>query len=579
MNSKTFLKYFRKFNNIKCGHQQQLRFLSETSSIINTQWRPPDNGYDTGIQVNNCVARQKVPLIFRNQNCVTWYTCGPTVYDSAHVGHASCYVKLDIIQRILRHHFNINLITAMNITDIDDKIILRSNIENTPWQQLTQKYEQEFWTEMDLLGIQRPDIVLRVSQFIPEIIEFVQSLIENKSAYIGGDGSVYFENKQTEGKLQNYGTPQQDDPKLQKILEIKKSLTDFALWKASKPGEPSWNVPWRCENKNINTAGRPGWHTECSAMASKIFGKSIDIHAGGIDLRFPHHENEEAQCCAYYNAKYWVNYWLHVGHLLARDDTKMSKSLKNTISIRELLSNYTRDQFRIACLLSDYRYPMELNEQHMTAACSTLKKFASFLDDTKTFINTKELQNIQFDRNQIEQELNSTVEKIDKSLKDDFRTTYCITHLSELVTFVNKILNTTVPNTTHTKENTSTVDVIQAVQNVVKYYLWLFGCSDTLLSVSSDSQRATDSGAADISNLINAILSVRTNVRQMAIETKDNRLFDICNNLRTAFTDNGIEIKDHGSKGAPSTWAYNLNFNVDKDKKQQPDGTSKSKKK
>lgn len=545
---------------------KQWNFLRYTHNGVHGEWKPPENGFDTGIQVFNCVARKKVPLIFRNSNCVTWYTCGPTVYDSAHIGHASCYVKLDIIQRILRDYFNVNLVTAMNITDIDDKIINRSKNENCSWQNLTERYESEFWNDLDVLGIQRPDIVLRVTQFMPEVIEFIRKLIEMKSAYVADDGSVYFENKHTVGKLQSFGTDNRDSDKIKESLKVRKSVSDFALWKAAKPGEPFWEVPWQCKNPDVVTAGRPGWHTECSAMASKLFGSNIDIHAGGIDLRFPHHENEEAQCCVYHNTDYWVNYWLHVGHLVARDDIKMSKSLKNTVSIGELLSKFTRDQFRVACLLSDYRYPMEFHEENMNIACSVLKRFSSFLDDTKTFITTKELQTIKFDRNAIEQEINSCVEKIDRSLKDDFHTTQCLHHLTEFVSFVNKTIHSAMPDECSYIENKLNVDIIQAAQNIVIRYLRLFGCSDTLLAVSSNVKQSSSS-EIDVNGLVNEIVAMRSNIRKTAIETKDDKLFEICNKLRTAFTNSGIDIKDHGSKGAPTTWSFNLNFNVDKCKK------------
>lgn len=226
------------------------------SSASDTNWIQPPIALDTGIKVYNCVARTAVPLVFPNNQLVTWYTCGPTVYDSSHIGHASCYVKLDIIQRILRDHFNINLVTAMNITDVDDKIINKSNATKEPWQQLAKRYEAEFWNDMDSLGVCRPDIILRVTERIPEIIDFVRKLLDQESAYIGRDGSVYFANQRTTGKLQNIGEVNAEVPATE-TDSIKKSPSDFALWKAAKPEEPSWDVPWTLGD--IKLEGRPGW--------------------------------------------------------------------------------------------------------------------------------------------------------------------------------------------------------------------------------------------------------------------------------------------------------------------------------
>jgi cysteinyl-tRNA synthetase len=231
-----------------------------TIKRLNHEWVKPE-GYDTGIKVFNCVTKNKQPLIVKNKNCVTWYTCGPTVYDSSHIGHASCFLKLDIIQRVLRQHFKLNLVTVMNITDIDDKIIARSNALKISTKELAKQFEREFWRDLDALEISRPNCVMRVTENLDIIKEFIIKLVDNKKAYQAENGSVYFDVGAygRYGKLQNLGEEDTVGS------TYKKSNMDFALWKAAKQNEVYWESPWG--------PGRPGWHIECSALASHVFGK------------------------------------------------------------------------------------------------------------------------------------------------------------------------------------------------------------------------------------------------------------------------------------------------------------------
>lgn len=236
--------------------------ISKRSSRFTHTWVKPA-GFDTGIKVYNCTAKSKVPLIIKNKNFITWYTCGPTVYDSAHIGHASTYVKLDVIQRILKNYFKIDVITAMNITDIDDKIINRSRERNVEVLELAKEYEKEFWEDMHSLKVTKPNIILRVTENIECIKDFIKQLKQNNVAYTTNKGGVYFniQSAYNYGKLQNLGTNN---------LECsdqgeKKNVVDFALWKETKDGEPAWQSDWG--------PGRPGWHTECSALATSVFGR------------------------------------------------------------------------------------------------------------------------------------------------------------------------------------------------------------------------------------------------------------------------------------------------------------------
>ncbi|MCL4139843.1 UNVERIFIED_CONTAM: hypothetical protein GTU68_046492, partial [Idotea baltica] len=278
---------------------------------------------------------------------VTWYNCGPTVYDSAHIGHALCFVRLDIIKRILQDIFHLNVVQVTGITDVDDKIIARTKELNTCVQTLTQKYEKEFFKDMAKLNVLPPSIAPRVTEHIPQILSFVAKIMEKGLAYDVGQGTVYFDTE----SYGRYGKLVKQNEK--EIIQIfsdsrKKSIRDFVLWKgAAKDDCITWDSPWG--------PGRPGWHIECSAMASRFFGEELDLHSGGIDLLFPHHENEEAQCCAHHTRDQWCNYWIHTGHLHIKGNTKMSKSLYNTISIQKFLEEHSANTFRLYCLFSHYR--------------------------------------------------------------------------------------------------------------------------------------------------------------------------------------------------------------------------------
>lgn len=517
----------------------QMKYFTRNAHETNSTWAQPI-GLDTGIKTYNCVARTTVPLVFTNEHIATWYTCGPTVYDSAHIGHASCYVKLDIIQRILRDQFNVNLVTAMNITDIDDKIIKKSIETQEPWLQLAKRFEAEFWKDMDSLNVCRPDIILRVSERVPEIITFVQRLLDQKAAYVANDGSVYFDNKRTTGKLQNIGS-QETYPVL---LTIKKSARDFALWKASKPGEPSWDVSWTC-NEGAPTHGRPGWHTECAAMASSTFGDTIDIHGGGMDLRFPHHENEENQSCTYHNCQQWVNYWLHVGQLHLDEENKMSKSLKNTISIAVLLEKYTSNQFRMACLLSNYGNKMYYSDDSMAIACNVWNRITTFIQESTGFVQNSSITNNNryVDRLGILRKLDETKHLVDGALKDDFSTSKGVEYLLHLISYVNKSLTNSSTDSNNTRIEITNADVLQLTQNYIVKQLEIFGCE-----IRSRSNSTAANQLVVQEELINDIVSFRDSLRNQAFLNKDKNLFEICSKIREIFGNNNVEIKDEALK-------------------------------
>ena len=284
---------------------------------------------------------------------ISWYTCGPTVYDSAHLGHARTYMIFDILQRITETYIypNRKLLSVMNITDIDDKIINRSKLVQIYPMELTKKYEEEFWTNLQQLYIRKPIVTPRVTDHIPDIIEYIKMILNNKLAYILDDGVYLDTNKlgTIYGKMAPINNTSNNDDNDNTLnnptipSRNKRNPKDFALWKSYIPDTTTstnnnkydvyfWNSPWG--------KGRPGWHIECTSMIYSIFGNKLDIHAGGIDLAFPHHCNECAQADAYMNlsSSTWVQHWLHSGHMYIQG-SKMSKSLKNFITIQEFLNN------------------------------------------------------------------------------------------------------------------------------------------------------------------------------------------------------------------------------------------------
>lgn len=580
-----------KFKPHKILNQRRIFSTGSIGIQNSSEWQKPDaiDAYDTGITVYNCVHRGNVPFILRNaHNYLTWYTCGPTVYDDAHIGHAICYMKCDIIQRILRTHFNLNVITAMNITDIDDKIVARAPILNRSVKEVAEQYEQSFWLDMDALGIQRADIIVRVTEFIPQIIEFIEKLLVKQDAYVAADGSVYYINRRTNGKLKNLESSTASAttteaaaaavaPDIHTKLDatsisVRKSANDFALWKATvKPNEPQWNVPWKYgPNNSVPTSGRPGWHTECAAMATELFGNTIDVHAGGIDLKFPHHENEEAQCCSYHNRKQWVNYWFHIGHLVTTDNVKMSKSLKNTINIKEFLKHYSRDQLRMACLISTYHQHMEFSDDILLTTGDLLKRFVSFFDDTNRFIHQQQKNSQISNCNEILAAIQATRERIDCALKNDFDTRACIGSLNDLITLINKSINPKYlkqqSQSDGTCEGGSGVDVIKYGQNVVRNFLEMVGVRDIInsafaqpnpvkhtVSAAAASSSSSSVSSIPIENLINDLLLYRSKMLSDAKSNKDKKLFEICDQLRSIMRQNGLAVKDFDGQ---TTWTF-----------------------
>jgi cysteinyl-tRNA synthetase len=291
---------------------------------------------------------------------VKMYVCGVTPYDNSHFGHAMSYVFFDVIRRYIRYR-GYKLKYVQNVTDIEDKIIMRANQRGISTTELAQKYTESYFEDMDALNIVRPDITPRATQEIPKIIEVIKGLIDKGYAYRTPDGSVYFRVTKDEdyGKLSKRNLDSMMAGARIEIGEQKEHPMDFALWKAAKPGEPSWDSPW--------SKGRPGWHIECTAMSMKYLGEQIDIHGGGQDLIFPHHENEIAQSESFTGKAPFVKYWMHNGFLQIGEE-KMSKSLGNMMTIKDVLAKRSPDAIRIFILSSHYRSPLSFTWEGLEGA-------------------------------------------------------------------------------------------------------------------------------------------------------------------------------------------------------------------
>ena len=602
--------------------------------------------------VRNSLTDTKEPLTPAEGNIVRMYVCGPTVYSVSHMGHARTFLCFDILRRILEKYFRYNVLYQLNITDVDDKIILtaRKNellrlykaeshpiatvketiqtlaeheaqklaskreamLSNKPaedsrefaeydtqvkqlelkikqlsqvQERLTKEeftsaddlievgkdllmnsldaekgdtisdksifdsharyYEDEFLKDCKDLGIREPDVLTRVTEFVPEIVTFVEKIISNGYAY-ESNGSVYF-NTQKFREVHDY-------PKLvpkagsgatdAEIAEGEGALAgganeklhrnDFALWKKSKPGEPRWDSPWG--------EGRPGWHIECSVMATAVHGSVLDIHGGGVDLRFPHHDNELAQTEAHFESDQWVNYFLHAGHLHI-EGLKMAKSLKNFITIRQALETFTAKQIRIMFLLQQWDKPVNFSDQTLNEARDKENRINSFfarVDQTgRNFpVPTSQQKWDQFD-NKLAEEILSAQENVHAALCDNFNTPKAMESIEKCISSVNQYM---------IEQSLPKYPLLLRAKDFVSGILSVFGVIDeSSSSSSSDTEKVND--------IVTQFVATRDRIRELATETKNPELMKLSDSLRDeVFVNLGIKVVD-GNKGT-DTWSH-----------------------
>ncbi|KAK7590199.1 hypothetical protein V9T40_001812 [Parthenolecanium corni] len=598
----------------------------------------------------NSLTRRKEEFKPRESKLIRWYSCGPTVYDAAHMGHARSYISFDILRRILSEYFGYDVKYVMNITDIDDKIIKRarqnylfqkyleeehsndeilsnvrviaeklaetiegtqdndkkgmfmklhadvlnvlsvleketkpsekktdikkllsevkdsysefldskygSNInDNSIFTALPRHWENEFHEDMHSLNILDPSVLTRVSEYVPEIIEYIQKIIVNGLAY-ESNGSVYFDVGAFDAKPNHfyaklvpeaYGDTkslQEGEGDLFTDVTEKKSVNDFALWKASKSGEPWWDSPWG--------KGRPGWHIECSVMASAILGETLDIHTGGVDLKFPHHDNELAQAEAYYDNDCWVRYFLHSGHLTIAG-CKMSKSLKNFITIKDALKKYTARQLRFAFLLHKWNDTLDYSENTMEMAITYEKLLNEYFLNTKDLVkklNTQEksvsLSKWTDAELKLDQHFCNMQKNVHIALCDNIDTRTALDAIRECISFCN----------VYVKDrgiDSLNLILLRDVASYIIELMQIFGViprtKPTGFPISSDNT------AANLEDILSPYLTVfaefRHAVRQEARECKAFNILKECDKVRDDTLPNlGVRLEDQEGRCA-----------------------------
>ncbi|HON38211.1 MAG: cysteine--tRNA ligase [Pseudomonadota bacterium] len=377
------------------------------------------------ISLYNTLSKKKEPFTPLAGNKVRMYVCGVTVYDMCHIGHARSLVVFDVIARFLRRK-GYDLTYVRNFTDVDDKIIARANQLGLSYKEIAQKYIDEFYTDMKVLKVKPADIEPRATEHIEQIITMIEKLESKGLAYKAADGSVYFDVSgfREYGKLSGRDTEEMIAGARVEIDENKRNPLDFALWKRSKEGEPWWESPW--------SKGRPGWHIECSAMSTHLLGPTLDIHGGGRDLVFPHHENETAQSEGTYGVPF-VRYWVHNGFVTV-DGEKMSKSLGNFLTIRELVKEVHPEALRLLLVSHHYRSPIDFSPDAVQTASQGLVRFYEMLDRVNS-------APVKAGEPRIKPLVESFEKSFDEAMSDDFNTALAVARIHELTTEINKALD------------------------------------------------------------------------------------------------------------------------------------------
>jgi cysteinyl-tRNA synthetase len=462
------------------------------------------------LQVYSTLSRKKELFETIEPGKVRMYVCGPTVYDKAHVGHAMSALVFDIIRRYLQYR-GYEVCHIMNFTDVDDKIILRAAKLGVDPFQLAEEYIQQFKKHLEDLNILNATYNPRATCEMDNIIKMVQGLIDKRFAYETG-GDVYFR----VDKLPDYGKlsgRKLDDMRAGSRIEVddrKENPMDFAMWKAAKPGEPSWESPWG--------KGRPGWHIECSAMSAAHLGEQIDIHGGGNDLIFPHHENEIAQSEAY-SGKPFARYWIHNG-MLQLSGEKMSKSIGNLVSIDDFLAKHSADTLRFMVLNSGYRSPLTFNDEVIGQAERALDRLVSGLKPAlpePAGLNADQLGDL---KKQVEKSRSGYIECMD----DDFNTSGAMGNLFDLVRAVNQA-----------RADGATDDQLREAQNILKELTDVLGL-----------RLSEKTGSQQIDPFIELLLEVRAKAREQ-------KLWEISDLIRDSLAELGIQVED--AKGG-SSWTW-----------------------
>lgn len=457
------------------------------------------------LHIYNTLTRQKEAFKPMVPGKVNMYVCGITTYDYCHIGHARTSVVFDVIVRYLRHvGFEVNYVR--NVTDVDDKIINRANENGENFAELSKRFTDLMYEDFDALGIARPDHDPKVTTSMPEIIELIARLVERGHAYVTPEGDVLFE----VATFEQYGAlSQQDLDMLQAgarvdVDQSKRAPLDFVLWKHAKPGEPHWDSPWG--------QGRPGWHIECSAMTRKHLGDEFDIHGGGSDLTFPHHENEIAQSCCATGSDY-ARYWIHSGMVQVNEE-KMSKSLGNFFTIRDVLKAYDAETIRYFLLTAHYRSQLNYSEDNLTQARHSLERMYTALRD--------------IDCDGVQPPMDSEfVTRFRSAMDDDFNAPEAVAVMFELVREINRVKQTD-------------VEEAKPLAALLKTFGGVMGILQQTPAQFLQSAAGNDDDVAEIERLI-----------QMRADARATKNWAMADEARDKLTAMGVTLED-GPQG--TTW-------------------------
>ncbi|MBU1100478.1 MAG: cysteine--tRNA ligase [Bacteroidetes bacterium] len=457
--------------------------------------------------IYNTQSRKKEEFKPINPPKVSMYICGPTVYNYIHIGNARTFLMSDVIRRYIEYK-GYDVKFAMNITDIDDKIIRQSIEENVPSSEVAGKYIKAFLEDMDSLKLKRATINPYATDHIGEIIDLIKTLEEKGFAY-NIDGNVFYDVSKfkTYGQLSGKNIDDLESGARIEINEMKKNPLDFSLWKKAKEGEPSWDSPWG--------KGRPGWHIECSAMSCKHLGETIDIHMGGNDLIFPHHENEVAQSEAATD-KHFVNYWMHLGFVNINEE-KMSKSLGNFFTAREVLAKFPAEAIRLFFVQTHYRGPLSFSEELLSGAQKGLEKITNLAETLKLEEekNSTSSVNPEFD-------FEKYYAEFEKEMDDDFNSPKGVAVIFDFVKNVNKVI----------ADNESL-----HVEFVKKAKEFLSKTAEGVLGILHFDDLGKSKGASLEDELINLLLRLRA-------QAKEDKNYKLSDEIRDQLSGLGVQLKD-----------------------------------
>lgn len=467
------------------------------------------------LKVYNTLTRCEEEFKTLNKNEVKMYVCGPTVYDNTHLGHGRTYVSFDIIRRYLEHiGYTVNLV--INFTDIDDKIIKRAYEKGKDPKEISEQFIKVFLNDMATLKVKPADIYPKVTEHISEIIAFIERLIERGYAYKTEDG-VYFEVKKFKnyGKLSNINLEDLVSGARVETSEKKKNQKDFALWKTAKPGEPKWESPFG--------DGRPGWHIECSAMSSKYLGEQFDIHGGGRDLSFPHHENEIAQSSAY-SGKDWVNYWIHTGFVMVNGE-KMSKSLGNFVTIGDISKEYSPEILRFFFIQRHYRSPIDYTAESMNHVKNNIDKIYNVIENIRISLEKSEKSRIWGENEFLLYDiLKNSKNNFYNAMNSDFNTVEALKSVFEVSNGVNKYLSLT---------ETPSEGLLLKALDFYKIIGEIFGLFENYFKESSESNEE---------EFVKFLIELRSDLRLQ-------KNYEMSDKIRDGLKNLGYQIEDNPKEG------------------------------